>query len=163
MSTVCSSDTTSPSRAQIIFKNSGQTQPPPRFTPTHRAPRTGSRCCIHPTRPCTRSSAGWWVSQEVLEIITLNELMACRQSCLYCVLVQSFRQYLSPFVVHTSDTPMGFFNVLIRSSTKSSGGTGELVLCFLTLLGPEGGDRSFLCHHILVLKPVPRKSQDVSH
>jgi hypothetical protein len=43
-----SSGTTSPSRAQRIFKNSDQTQPPLRFTPTHRAPRAGARCCSLP-------------------------------------------------------------------------------------------------------------------
>ncbi len=46
------------------------------------------------------------------------------------------------------------FNTLIRSTTKSSGGTGELFLCFLVLLLRR------VCV-ILVLKPVPRKSQDV--
>ena len=33
---------------------------------------------FQPTHEATRSSAGWWVSQEVMEIITLKELKVCR-------------------------------------------------------------------------------------
>ena len=33
---------------------------------------------LQPPHEVTRSSAGWWASQEVLEMIALKELKACR-------------------------------------------------------------------------------------
>jgi hypothetical protein len=39
---------------------------------------TGWGSVLEPSHEATRSSAGWWASQEVLEMITLKELKACR-------------------------------------------------------------------------------------
>ena len=39
---------------------------------------TGWGSVLEPPHEATRSSAGWWVSQEVLEMIALKELKACR-------------------------------------------------------------------------------------
>jgi hypothetical protein len=33
---------------------------------------------LEPTHEATRSSAGWWASQELLEMIVLKDLKACR-------------------------------------------------------------------------------------
>ena len=39
---------------------------------------TGWGSVLQPPHEATRSSAGWWASQEVLEMIALKELKACR-------------------------------------------------------------------------------------
>jgi hypothetical protein len=39
---------------------------------------TGWGSVLEPPHEATRSSAGWWASQEVLEMITLKELKTCR-------------------------------------------------------------------------------------
>jgi hypothetical protein len=39
---------------------------------------TGWGSVLEPTHEATRSSAGWWASQELLEMIALKELKACR-------------------------------------------------------------------------------------
>ena len=77
--------------------------------------------------------------------------------------------------VLTFHTRYGFFNVLIRSTTNSSGGTGAIFLFSLHCCDHnQMFPRSLVCHHrpnpcpcpqegtiLLVLKPVPWKSQDV--
>jgi hypothetical protein len=39
---------------------------------------TGWGSVLEPPHEATRSSAGWWASQELLEMIALKELKACR-------------------------------------------------------------------------------------
>ena len=39
---------------------------------------TGWNSVLQPFHETTRSSAGWWASQEVLEMIALKELKTCR-------------------------------------------------------------------------------------
>ncbi len=74
-STTFSLGATSQGRSQRTFKIFGQTSHARRFTPTHRAPRVGAQWWSRLTR---QSSAGWWASQEVLEMIPLKELKAVR-------------------------------------------------------------------------------------
>jgi hypothetical protein len=65
----------SPRESARALTRSGQ---PSTALYTDASGTTGWGSVLEPSHEATRSSAGWWASQELLEMIALTELKACR-------------------------------------------------------------------------------------
>jgi hypothetical protein len=77
LSTTCSSGATFPPRAPENLQELWPDQPSAALY-TDASGTTGWGSVLEPSHEATRSSAGWWASQELLEMIALKELKALR-------------------------------------------------------------------------------------